>query len=202
MSDGSAGDGTTQPPATTEPPAGTPGQQTPPAPESQDTGTDWKAEAQKWEKRAKADADRAKANGAAAAELEKLRQAQMSDNEKAVSAAKEAGMAEARQTLSGQMVGMAIRAAAAGRLPDAVIDKLTATINPAVFVTDDFSVDMNAVSELINGIAPAKSEEKPAEQKVDPRFPELGGQGNKGDVDALNGSNLLDALKASVGRNT
>jgi len=199
VSDGSAGDGTTQPPAT-EPPAGTPGQHVePPAQGSQDPGTDWKAEAQKWEKRAKADAEKAKANGAAAAELEKLRQAQMSENEKAVQAAKVAGMAEARQTLSGQMVTMALRASAAGRLPDAVIAKLADTIDPAKFVTDDFAVDMDAIAELVNGIAPPKTEEKSDTKPPDPRFPELGGQGNKGDP-ALNGSNLLDALKASVGR--
>ena len=43
--------------------------------EPQGTETDWKAEARKWEKRAKE-------NSAAAAELEKLRAASMSDTEK------------------------------------------------------------------------------------------------------------------------
>lgn len=186
-----------QPPAAGQPAAGDPAQ----GDQQQSDTTDWKAEAQKWEKRAQADAAKAKANAAAAAELQKLQQDQMSENEKAVAAAKGAGAAEATQRLAGQMVTMAIKAAAAGRLSDAVVTQLAENINPGAFVNEEFQVDMDKVSALIDGLAPKQQvEEKPAEKPADPRFPDIGGQGAKGDP-ALNGTDgFLAALKASVGR--
>lgn len=170
-------------------------------PEPQGDGTDWKAEAQKWEKRAKADADKAKANAAAAAELQKLQQAQMSEHEKALAAARTEGQQLAAKALGGQMVSMALRAAAAGRLDSTVVDRLAATVNPSIFLKDDNTVDMDAVTEFIDGIAPKEQKKEADEKPADPRFPELGGQG-KGDPLALNGNAFVQALEASVGRST
>lgn len=60
-------------------------------------GTDWKAHAREWEKRAKANAKAAEDGTKAAAELEKIRQQNMSDQEKAVAAAEKAGRTAAAQ---------------------------------------------------------------------------------------------------------
>jgi hypothetical protein len=189
-----------QPPAGQPPAAGQPGAGDPAQGDQQGDTTDWKAEAIKWEKRTKSEAEKAKANAAAAAELQKLQQAQMTENEKAVAAAKGAGAAEATQRLAGQMVTMAIKAAAAGRLDEETVSSLAESINPAAFISEDFQVDMDKVTRLVGGLVPKQVEEKPPEKPADPRFPDIGGQGAKGDP-ALNGTDgFLAALKASVGR--
>lgn len=171
--------------------------------EPQGDSTDWKAEAQKWERRAKADAEKAKANAAAAAELQKLTKAQMTEHERALDAARTEGQQLAAKALGGQMVSMALRAAAAGRLDTAVIDRLAETVNPSIFLKDDHTVDMDAVADFVNGIAPKESKKEADEKPPDPRFPEIGGQGAKGDSAlALNGNAFVQALEAAVGRNT
>lgn len=198
MSDASGAEGA--PASEGQPPAGDSGQQQSGQAEPQGDGTDWKAEAQKWERRAKSDAERAKANAAAAAELQKLQREQMSEHEKAIAAARQEGESLAAKALAGQMVSMALRAAAAGRLDDAVVERLSASVNPSIFVKDDNTVDMDAVKDFIDGIVP--KQEKPKEEKpADPRFPEIGGQGSKGQADlALNGNAFVQALEAAVGR--
>lgn len=158
-----------------------------------------RAEARKWENRSKQNDEKSKANAAAAAELQKLQREQMSEHEKAVAQAKLEGMSEAKRSLAGQLVSMALRASAAGRLPETVLDKLAATVNAELFLTEDGSVNMEEVSAFVNGIAP-KVEDKVEEKPVDPRFPDIGGQGGKGDPTALNGNSLLDAFKAAVGQ--
>ncbi|MEY2244693.1 hypothetical protein AB8A21_17570 [Streptomyces sp. BF23-18] len=60
-------------------------------------GTDWKAHAREWEKRAKANAKAAEDGAKAAAELDKIRQQNMSEQEKAVAAAEKAGRTAAAQ---------------------------------------------------------------------------------------------------------
>ncbi|MDX3019867.1 hypothetical protein [Streptomyces acidiscabies] len=59
--------------------------------------TDWKAHAREWEKRAKANAKAAEDGAKAAVELEKIREQNMSAQEKAVAAAEKAGRTAAAQ---------------------------------------------------------------------------------------------------------
>jgi len=153
-----------------------------------------RAEARKHEQRAKTNEEKAKAASSAAQELERLKRDQMSEHEKAVAAAKAEGVSEAKRQFAGPMVAMALRAAAAGRLPDEVVDRLAATVNADIFLTDDGNVNMDAVSEFVNGLVPAAEE-----PKVDARFPELAGQGARSDPAGLNSNSLLDAFNAAVG---
>jgi len=97
------------------PPAGAP----PAAPVVDDDDgdtTDWKAEARKWETRAK------KSDGARKDAEEKARQQALSESEKAVEAARkdaaDAARAEVTAAYQGQIATAELRAAAAGKLAD------------------------------------------------------------------------------------
>lgn len=84
---------------TTTDPTAPPAQATPPTPQTPPASeTDWKAEARKWE-------ERAKANNSAAEELARIKQSQMSDAEKATAALADAQAklveAEAKATRRG-----------------------------------------------------------------------------------------------------
>lgn len=105
-------------PAATVPTPPTPAPAAPvePAPAQAD-GTDWKAEARKWE-------DRSKANAQAAKDLEKLQQAAMTEQEKAVAAARTEGRAAAESEARTAAVELAVyrSAAKAGADPDSLLD--------------------------------------------------------------------------------
>lgn len=120
------------PPAT--PPAAPPA--APPAPPAGDA-TDWKAEARKWEQRAKD-------NTSAARELATIKAAQQTAEERAQAAAT---AAEQRAAAAVQRVASAeIRAALTGVVPDpgAVVEDL----NLARFIGDDGEVKADAVTAL------------------------------------------------------
>jgi hypothetical protein len=101
-------------PAPAVPP--TPVEPTPPA----GGDIDWKAMSRQWE-------DRAKANAQAAKDLEKLQQAAMTDQEKAVAAAKAEGRTAAEAEARTTAVELAVyrSAAKAGADPDALLDSNT-----------------------------------------------------------------------------
>jgi hypothetical protein len=71
-------------------------------------GTDWKAEARKWEQRAKDNTTR----------LEQLEAKFKTDAEKALDQAREEGRSEVRTVLAGERVRGAFERALAGRIPD------------------------------------------------------------------------------------
>ncbi|MEY9837437.1 hypothetical protein [Streptacidiphilus sp. EB103A] len=101
------------------PPVPTPPVVTPPTPPAPDS-TDWKAEARKWEARAKE-------NGTAKTELEKIQQAAMTEQEKAVAAAKAEGRTAAEAEARTAAVELAVfrSAAKAGADPEALLDSRT-----------------------------------------------------------------------------
>lgn len=120
-----------------------------------ETPTDWKAQAEHWQAQAREQEKRAKANVAAARELEELRAAGQTDQEKAIADARAEG--ERTATAKGQLAlfGAEVRAAAAGRVADPnVLD------NPAVALgllqldapptTDDGLIDVAAVRLAID----------------------------------------------------
>lgn len=96
------------------------------------------------ERKARADAE--KAVKAANAELERLRKAQMSDNEKALEEAKAAGRKEATAEQAAVLVAAKIETALTGKVPDpaAVVDDL----NLAKFINEDGTVNTEAITAL------------------------------------------------------
>lgn len=116
------------------------------APEQAAPEVDWKAEADKWKAMARKHEDRAKENGAAARELEKLREASLSEAEKAVAEAEKRGRTAALTEVGQRIAAAEIKAALTGVVADpaAVVDDL----NLAKFVTADGDVDAKAVTAL------------------------------------------------------
>ncbi len=108
----------------------------------------WKGHSRSWE-------DRAKANAKAAEELEALKKSAMTDQEKAVNEAKEAGRAEATQGMAASLALAKIEAALAGRMDKAQIDALVGAVDGSKFLTDKHEVDADKVKAYADGVAPA-----------------------------------------------
>ncbi|HET6636163.1 MAG TPA: hypothetical protein VFH77_14185 [Streptomyces sp.] len=127
-------------PPAADPPKPTPPPATPePAPE-----TDWKAEARKWEKRAKE-------NNTAVTELEQLKAAQMTEQEKAVAEAESRGRTAAASEYGRQLAAARFEAAAATagvQLGDAA-----GLIDVGRFVGDDGQVDADAIQAAVTQLA-------------------------------------------------
>lgn len=160
-------------------------------PETGDT-TDWKAEAEKWQALSRKNEERAKSNGDAAKELEKLRQASMSDQEKAVAVAVEAAKAETMRTVGARLVDAEVKAAAAGRTVD--VEALLEGLDRSRFLDDSGEPNTKAITAWVDRIAPVTEPSKPG-------FPDLG-QGQRGNGNgalALNDP-LLKDLVAKVGQ--
>jgi hypothetical protein len=102
---------------------------------------DWKAEARKWE-------ERAKANYAAAKERDQLKAAQMTEVEKATAEAYEKGKTEATSEVTSRLLRTEIRAEAKGRLrnPDLAFRLLD---DHDRFIADG-DVDAKAVAKAID----------------------------------------------------
>lgn len=127
---------------------GTPTAQPPTDPPADDAPkgdeTDWKAEARKWEKQAKA-------NKAAAEERDKLKASQMSDQEKAVAAAKAEGHAEAMKTAGTKLATAELKAAAKDKGLD--LASITDLIKVEQFVGEDGEVDEKAIKAAVAAFA-------------------------------------------------
>ena len=117
---------------------------------------DWKAEAEKWSALAKKHEERAKGNATAAKELERVKAAAMSDQEKAVAAAKSAGLTEAQRTTAPRLVRAELRAAAAesGSDPGA-LNGFLEYADLSRFVTDDGEPDDKAITAAIKKLGGA-----------------------------------------------
>ncbi|MEU6858834.1 hypothetical protein AB0B28_08175 [Glycomyces sp. NPDC046736] len=134
----------TQPPAT-DPPAAPPAPQPPVTdPAGDGDGTDWKAEARKWEKLAKD-------NKNATEKLAKLEAAAMSDQEKAVAAAKADGLAEAAKTYGSRLAAAELKAAAAAKGVD--LSAIGDLIDSSKFVGADGEVDSTAIKSAVDKLA-------------------------------------------------
>lgn len=122
------------------------------ASEATDTEMDWQAEAEKWKALSRKNEERAKANASAAAELEGLRNASLSDSEKAVENAKAEGRKQALQEVSMRLVDAEFKVAAAGRPVN--VDALLDGLDRTRFVNEEGEVDSERVSAFIDGLAP------------------------------------------------
>ena len=116
---------------------------------SQDT-TDWKAEARKWEQRAKE-------NKAAATEVEKARKAAMSESERAVAEAEERGRMSAVTAYGERLARTEFIAEAARRNPGfdaaAVLDDL----NLGRYIGEDGEPDSKAITAAVGRLVPEGS---------------------------------------------
>lgn len=130
-----------------DPPKQDPPKEDPPKQDPPKDDTDWKAESRKWE-------ERAKANKTAADELEELKKKGMSEQERAVDEAKNAGRAEEREKAGARVVTLAVKAAAAERRVK--VDGLLKRIDHKQFLTEDGEPDDKAIAELLDDVAPAK----------------------------------------------
>lgn len=166
----------------------------PPA-EAPDTGTDaakLQAEIDKWKTQSRKHEERAKANANAAKELEQLRQASMSEQEKAVDEARRAARAETLREVGTHLVTAEFRAQAAGRVTEERLSELLEDMDMTKYLTEDGQVDAERVARKVAALAP-----EPAENP-EPTWPDLG-QGNREPAMALNGDPLLASLKDAVG---
>jgi hypothetical protein len=109
--------------------------------------TDWKAEARKWEQRAKD-------NGAAAKEMEKQRQASMTEAEKAVAEAETRGRQSATADYGKRLARTEFDALAARRNPDFDTSSALEWIDLARFVGDDGDPDAKAITAAVERLVP------------------------------------------------
>lgn len=114
----------------------------------------WRHHSRQHEERAKsrADYDQIKAR---ADQLAALEAASMSEHEKAVQSAKDAGRAEALREIGSRLVDAQVTVASAGRMTDAQRAALLEGIDRSKFLAADGQVDTAKVSALIDQIAPA-----------------------------------------------
>lgn len=159
-------------------------------PEATET-VDWQAEAEKWKTLSRKQEERAKANAAAAKELEKLREAQMTEAERIAAEAEQRGRSAALAEVGQRLVRAEFAARSAGRIGADVLDDL----NLAKFLTEDGEPDTDAIDKAIARLAPAAEQEQT--RKPGPR-PDLS-QGSSSAHMALNGDPLLDDLKSKLG---
>lgn len=160
-----------------------------------DTGaesSDLTAEVEKWKALAQKHEGRAKQNATAARELETLRQSAMSDQEKAVSAAKAEGRTEALREAGTRLVDAEVRAAAAGRNVDT--DALLEGLDRTKFLDDDGEPDRDAITAWIDRIAPAEQERGFAAPNL-----EQGTRSNGAGALALGSDPLTQTLKNKLG---
>lgn len=115
---------------------------------------DLKVEAEKWKAQARKHEERAKANAAAAKELERLKREGMSDQERAVAEAKAAARAEALQEIALDRAGDAAVAAASGKLVDP--EDVRWALKLDQFVDDDGQIDRKAISKAVDQLVKDK----------------------------------------------
>lgn len=163
----------------------TPDQNDTPEPDTGVEDIDWKAEAEKYKALHRKQEERAKANANAAKELEAVKLASLSDQEKAVEIARQQARAEVLTEVGGQLVDMAVRAAVNDRGIDA--DALLDGLDRTRFLSDDGKADTDAITAWVDRIAPRQG-----------GIPDLG-QGARTKTPALGSDPLLQALKNTVG---
>ncbi|WP_087507919.1 hypothetical protein [Cellulomonas iranensis] len=117
----------------------------------------WRHQARKHEGRANRAAD----YDAVVAERDRLRQASLSDAEKAIEDAREEGRQAALAEARPKLVESAFRGLAGQRsLPAEQIDTLWEGVNPTAFLTDTGEVDTDKVTRYLGAITPTEDPTK------------------------------------------
>lgn len=155
------------------------------------------AELEKWKTQSRKHEERAKANAVAATELEKVKRSAMTETEKAVAEAKDAGRAEARAEIGRELVAAKLEAVAAGRLDEDQLAAAVEHLDLASFLDADHKVDAKKVGEFIDRLAPKQEE---GTQATRTRARDLG-QGARGGSSTmpLNGDPILASVKSKLG---
>jgi len=120
------------------------------APDESQDSTDWKAEARKWEQRAKD-------NKAAAAELEKARKASMTETERAVAEAEERGRLSAVAAYGQRLAQTEWIAEAARRNPSFDAASALEDLNLAKFIGEDGEPNSKAIAASVARLVPEGS---------------------------------------------
>ena len=151
---------------------------------------DWQAEAEKWKNLSRKQEERAKANAAAAKELEQFRASQMTEVEKAFAEGEAKGRQAERAETGQLLVRAEFAARSGGRIGDDTLDDL----NLAKFLDEDGQPDVKAIDKAVARLAPPAEQET---RKPGPR-PDLS-QGSSSNSLPLNGDPLLDTVKQKLG---
>lgn len=128
-----------------------------PADQPEADQTDWKAEARKWEQRAKE-------NKQAASELEKQRLAAMTEAERAVAEAEERGRTAATTEFGKRLATSEIKAAAAETGAD--LTGVFEFLDLSRFVDENGEPDAKAIKSFVGGL-PLKDDGKPRPPRPD-----------------------------------
>lgn len=111
---------------------------------------DWKAEAEKWQALARKNEDRAKSNANAAKELEKVRAAAMTEQERAVAEAETRGRTAAVAEAGRRLARAELRAAAADlHIDKSTLDGFLEYADLSRFVRDDGEPDDKAIQAAV-----------------------------------------------------
>jgi hypothetical protein len=149
---------------------------------------DLTAEVEKWKALSRKNEATAKANVAAAKELETFKASQMTEQEKAVAEAVAKATADTRtatlREMGAELVDAAVTAAAAGRAID--VTALLDGLDRSRFLTEDGKADSKAITAWIDKLAPADT-------SVDI------GQGVRGTAKGSTNDPLTSAVKAKLG---
>jgi hypothetical protein len=122
--------------------------------EATETGAkDWKAEAEKWQALARKNEERAKSNATAVKELEKVRAAAMTDQEKAVAEAERRGAETAATKAGSRLVRAEFRAAASGRVEKETLAAYLEDVDLTKFLAEDGEPDLKAIEARISRLA-------------------------------------------------
>lgn len=133
-------------------------------PADHDDAPDKDAELARWKAQSRENERRAKANAAAAKELEQLKAASMTELEKAVNEAKSATRAEVLREVGATRVDDIVRLAAAGRPAD--VDALLEGLDRNRFLDDDGQPDSKAIKAWIDRVAPPAKDEPATATRV------------------------------------
>jgi hypothetical protein len=135
----------------------------------------WKAQSRKHEQRVKSlgTPDEIKRLRDDAAELEKLRQASMGEQERAVSAARTEAASETAREWAKRLVRSELRAATAGRIEPNDLDELIAPMDLSWFLDENSNVDDAKVRTIAAKLA-TNGNTAAGNTGNGPRFPDLG----------------------------
>lgn len=152
-------------------------------------------ETEKWQALARKHEERAKTNAEAARELDKVKQSQMTETERAVSEAR----ADERRTVLAEVgsrfVDAEFKVAAAGRTVNGKpidLDAVLAGVNRTAFLGDDGEVDTAKVARFIDGIAPKQDDSQTTQQR---QFAADLGQGKRNRADASTADQFAGAVE-------
>jgi hypothetical protein len=154
-----------------------------PTPEPAQDDTDWKAEARKWEQRAKD-------NQKAARALEDQRKAQMTEAERAVAEAEERGRLSAVTAYGQRLARTEFVAEAARRNPGFDASQILDDLNLARYMGDDGEPDSKAIAKAVQRLIPEANAGNPQPPSFD------GGTRQS----APGGVSMSDLIRQAAGR--